>query len=138
MSAGTLASRWFVKRRALAIMLAGMGHTISSMVFPILNNHLVSTVGWRTAFRVLGGCLWIVYIPSMIMLMVSRPEDLGMHPDGRAADGESRDKPSEDEEVMFTQAQVLKTRAFWLLAFAFFQFGFTGTGITFHYLSVMG
>ena len=89
LSAGTLAPRWFVRRRSLAIMLAGLGHTASSVLFPILNNRLVESLGWRNAFRVLAGSLWFLYVPVAVVLVISRPETIHMRPDRRRHSGSS-------------------------------------------------
>ena len=136
LSADTLAPKWFVKRRALAIMLAGIGYTLSNGVYPLLNNYLVNAFGWRNAFRVLAGSLCVVYVPVVILFMVNLPEDIGLNPDGLTGNDDNMAESFQDEECSFTQAQAMRTWAFWILAFCFFQLSLGATGVTFHFLSI--
>lgn len=134
LSSTTLAPRWFVRRRALAIMLVGIGQTASSMLFPILNNRLVSSFGWRGAFRALAGGVWILYVPVALLLIVSKPEKIGMSPDGdRPAPASGGGQRS---EISLTRGEALRTPAFWLVCYCFFQFALVQTGIGLHFLSI--
>lgn len=134
LSSATLAPRWFVRRRALAIMLVGLGQMASSMLFPILNNQLVSSLGWQGAFRALAGGMWFLYVPVALLLIVSRPEAIGMSPDGDR--GAPASRGGSRREISLTRAEALRTPAFWLLCFCFFQFAFVQTGIGLHFLSI--
>ena len=138
LATGAIAPHWFRKRRALAIMIVGMGNTLAAMSFPLLNTFLVQQFGWRPAFRYLSLGLWVVYLPLALIFLVSRPEDIGLHPDGETRENSALADTIEDEEVSFTQGQAFKTPAFWLVAFASFQFSLVATGIGFHYISILG
>ena len=137
LSADTLAPRWFVKRRALAIMLTGLGYALSTAVYPMLNNYLVNTIGWRNAFRGLAGGLVIMYVPVAFLFMVSSPEDMGLNPDGRTGKVDNLAGPFEGEEDSFTQGQAVRTWVFWGLSYCIFQFSLVGTGLIFHFISIM-
>ena len=134
LSSATLAPRWFIKRRALAIMLVGLGQTVSSMLFPILNNRLVGSLGWQGAFRALAGGMFFIYVPVALFLIVSRPEAIGMNPDGDREVTTSREDIQ--REISLTRAEALRTPAFWLLCFCFFQYALVQTGIGLHFLSI--
>jgi MFS family permease len=137
LSADTLAPRWFVKRRALAVMLTGIGYAVSNAVFPLLNNYMINTFGWRNAFRGLAGSLCIVYVPVALLFMVSSPEDMGLNPDGRKEKDDNTDVSFEGEEDSFTQGQAVRTWVFWALSYCIFQFSLVGTGLIFHFVSIM-
>jgi MFS family permease len=137
LATGTIAPHWFRKRRAMAIMIVGMGNSLAAMIFPLLNTYLVEQFGWRPAFRYLALGLWVLYLPLALIFLVSRPEDIGLHPDGQTKEDSALADTVEDEEVSFTQGQALKTPAFWLVAFASFQFSMVATGIAFHYISIL-
>jgi MFS family permease len=133
LAAGTLAPKWFVRRRAVAIMLAGSGNTLASVAFPLINTYLVTVSGWRGAFRVVGIAMWALYLPPVLLLMASQPEDLAMQPLG-----DSPGRVAETvHEVAFTQGQAVRTGAFWIVTYALFQFAMVGTGVTFHFLSIL-
>ena len=137
LSADTLAPRWFIKRRALAIMLTGVGYALSNAVYPLLNNYLVNTFGWRNAFRGLAVSLCIVYIPVAFLFMVSSPEDMGLNPDGRTGKDNNLAGSSDGEEYSFTQGQAVRTWVFWGLSYCIFQLSLVNTGLTFHFISIM-
>ena len=137
LSAGTLAPQWFVRRRAFAIMLVGMGNTIAAMVYPLMNTYLIHTLGWRMAFRVLALGVWIIYLPIAYVFLAGRPENIGLLPDGRTADEGRKDDAGVEEQQSLTQLQAIATPSFWIAAFAGFQFSMVGTGAAFHYISIL-
>jgi MFS family permease len=144
LSASTLAPQWFIKRRAFSIMLVGLGGTAGGVVFPLLNAYLINTYGWRQAFQFLAIGLWIIYIPIAFFFMINRPEDVGMSPDGNVAppaDGTTQADAKATaviDEVSFTQAQAVRTSAFWIITFCVFQASMVGTGIILHFISIFG
>lgn len=142
LSASTLAPQWFIKRRALAIMLVGLGGTAGGVVFPLLNAYLINTFGWREAYQLLALGLWVIYVPIAFVFLISRPEDVGLSPDDRLADNAAISatattvSSSEIDEPAFTQEQALRTVAFWIIAFCVFQASLVGTGVTLHFVSI--
>jgi sugar phosphate permease len=132
-----VAPQWFLKRRALAIMIVGLGNTFAAMTMPKINQWLISTYGWRAAFRYLGIGVWVIGLPIIFFFLRSKPEDIGLLPDGAVAQSEPRATDEGAEEVSFTQRQAIRTPAFWILAFVFFQFAVVQTGITFHFVSIL-
>ena len=137
-SSGTVAPHWFSRRRALAIMVVGLGNTVSAMAMPKINQWLIGTYGWRAAFRYLGIGVWIIGLPIVFLLLKSKPEDIGLLPDGASENSDTDAENSAATEVSFTQRQASRTPALWILAFAFFQFSMVWTGITFHFVSIIG
>ncbi|MCK5828643.1 MFS transporter, partial [Candidatus Bipolaricaulota bacterium] len=77
LSSKTLAPNWFLSKRALAIMLVGLGGTLGGMIFPLLNSYLITAFGWRVAYRFLAGGLWLIYVPITLIFLINRPEDAG-------------------------------------------------------------
>lgn len=153
-SANTLAPQWFIKRRAFAIMLVGLGGTAGGIIFPLLNTYLIQSYGWRTAYQILAGGLWLIYIPIAMVFLISRPEEIGLHPDHKPTrrkkpaaqaqgaeyrESETQSPPAQsyvDTEVSFTQKQALRTPAFWIVAFSIFQASLVGTGVTLQFVSI--
>ncbi len=135
LSARTVAPQWFSRKRAFAIMLVGLGGTAGGVAFPLLNSSLISSIGWRATYRVLAAGIWIIYIPIAFLLLISRPEDAGLRPDGIAASTDGRDRVGTDTRA-FSQGQAIRTGAFWILAFCVFQSSMIGTGIILHFVSI--
>jgi len=138
LSSKTLAPNWFISRRAFAIMLVGLGGTLGGVLFPLLNSYLITTFGWRIAYRLLAGGLWLLYVPITLLLMVNRPEDVGMSPHRKPdLSEEAASRAADIEEPAFKQAQAIRTSAFWILTFVVFQSSLVGTGVILHFVSIL-
>jgi len=134
----TFAPQWFLSKRALAVMLVGLGGALGGMIFPLLNNYLILTFGWRIAYRILAGGLWILYVPITLLLLINRPEDVGMTPHGKIAASASEDGGEVIvPEPAFKQSQAIRTSAFWILTFVVFQSSLVGTGVILHFVSIL-
>ncbi len=138
LSSKTLAPNWFISRRAFAIMLVGLGGTLGGILFPLLNNYLIVTFGWRVAYRILAGELWLLYVPVTLLFLINRPEDAGMSPLTKPQSDASADSATpEIKEPTFRQSQALRTSAFWILTYVVFQSSLVGTGVVLHFVSIL-
>lgn len=138
LSSKTLAPNWFISRRALAIMLVGLGGTLGGVLFPLLNSYLILTFGWRIAYRILAGGLWLVYVPITLVFLINRPEDVGMVPlNNPRSDATVGPTKPVTEEPSFGQVQALRTSAFWILTYVVFQSSLVGTGVVLHFVSIL-
>ncbi len=75
--------RWFVRRRGFASGLAVSGIGVGTLIMPPLAALFIDTLGWRTAYLVLG-CLAAVIGAGMALLIENDPRDRGLGPDGDA------------------------------------------------------
>lgn len=98
-------STWFDKRRGLALALVMAGVGVGAMVLPPLAQTLISTRGWRTAYFVLGGLVFLFGVPLTAAFVRER-----------------RHEPSHDTPVRpgMTTAQGVRTRAFWIIVATLF------------------
>ena len=135
-SSGTVAPQWFVRRRALAITIVGLGTTIAFVILPRLNYWLISSFGWRRAFQFLGAGVGGVGVPVVLLLLWSRPEDRGLLPDGGKFKSTTPEDRNSDERSL-SQREAAHTPALWFLVYAFFQTSMVGTGVTFHFVSIL-
>jgi MFS family permease len=115
---------WFVRRRGLALSIAFSGVGIGSIAILPWLGWLIRTAGWRSACVWLGVLLFAVLVPLNLLLR-RRPEDLGLSPDGLAADSAGA-KPTltivdpEWAAVDWTLSRAMRTRRFWWLAAGYF------------------
>ncbi len=74
-------ARWFVTKRgrAFGLLNAGWG---SSFIFVIIAEVLISSFGWRSSYLILAAAAAIVLIPLNLLIPRSRPEEMGLLPDG--------------------------------------------------------
>jgi sugar phosphate permease len=112
-------SNWFVARRAFAVSIANAVEKTGLVLLPLLAYAVISTQGWRTAWLVIGAVVLLVgFLPSWL-LMIRRPEDVGQVPEGSLvapASAGSAGLAHAEIEPVFTRAEALRTRAFWLLS----------------------
>ena len=110
-------SRWFRRKRGLAMGLAVTGPIFGSPIV-ILNAQIVEAHGWR-AILIGYGVVILVGVTLLSMLVRDRPEPYGLRPDG--------DPPEEDAATErpigpsprrpdggLTLHAVLRTKEFWL------------------------
>lgn len=99
--------RWFVRRRGFASGLAVSGIGVGTLVMPPLASLLIETLGWRTAYLVLGGLAAAVGV-GMALLIENDPRDRGLAPDGDplGSGGQSAQPPG------FSVRQAVTSRRF--------------------------
>ena len=121
----TILPKWFIRRRGKALGIASMGGGMGPLFFPIGILALVTWLGWRDAWFVLGMLALVLLVP-MSFLVKTRPEDMGLLPDGSEETMEPEETTinpevtrREGREFSFTGKQALNTSAFWLIIFAF-------------------
>ncbi|HEV3114026.1 MAG TPA: MFS transporter [Candidatus Binataceae bacterium] len=119
---------WFVERRALAMTVAVTGIEVGGMVMALVAAYLVVHAGWRTTYLVLAAPVLLFVVPTMLLLVRSRPDTAtgataGAHgPHGAAGDAQS------GLEV----ATALRERSFWLIAISYLTYAFGATALIVH------
>jgi len=128
--ADTVLAKWFVRKlsRALAVLKtgAGFGGLICAPIAAVLITHL----GWRSAFLVLGVSVWVIVIPLALVVRNS-PEEKGLRPDGDPPFQEGTEKADTSSELKeqisalgpaedYTLKQALSSPTYWFLCAAFF------------------
>ena len=121
-------SRWFDRRRGIAIGLALTGNGLSAFMMPSLAQFLVDSVGWRQAYLVLGLMAVAVGIPIVALLLRDTPESMGLEPDGRATtDSQPKSLAEEPSSSMggmggmtgMSGREAIRTSTFWLIVTPF-------------------
>ena len=116
-------ARWFVRKRGRALAFATSGFSVGVAVFAPLSQGLITIVGWRLSWVILGACIWLVMIPASLAFMRKSPEAMGLKPDGDApkqshlSSVPEADSPSGD--VSWTFGMAVRTRSLWLLQVSF-------------------
>jgi MFS transporter, OFA family, oxalate/formate antiporter len=105
-------SNWFVHRRAFATSVATLAQMLGLVAMPLIAQFAIDGRGWRSAWLTLGVLtLAIGFVPSYLLL-VRRPEDLGLLPDHGVT---HRNAALIAPDPEFTRRQALATPSFWLL-----------------------
>ena len=79
-----LVSNWFVLKRGTALGIAATGISVSGVLMPATTAWLIGEFGWRNGFVAYGVITLVIVVPLILRLVVSRPEDVGLLPDGAA------------------------------------------------------
>jgi sugar phosphate permease len=119
--------KWFVRKRATALTIASAGQGAGPLLFPVLVSAAIVAWGWRTAWVTVGGAALILLLP-LAFTVRTRPEDMGLHPDG------DPEQPSADlvrrtpAERSYTRREAMREPSMWLinLSGALFVMGVTG------------
>ena len=106
----TLLARWFDEKRGLAVALASTGSGVGGVVMNPLIGNLVTSMGWRKTYFVLGAMIAVVMIPAILFLIKETPQEMGLEPYGKK---ETKDG-SVAEESGYTAAEARLTPMYWL------------------------
>jgi MFS transporter, OFA family, oxalate/formate antiporter len=108
-------NNWFVQRRTFASSIATLAQQAGLVAMPLIAQLAMLREGWRAGWLAIGAAtLLIGFVPAWLLL-VRRPEDLGLTPDGAPAPVVSETATLASPEPSFSRRQALATPAFWLL-----------------------
>ena len=116
MAATVLLARWFVRRRGAAIGIALTGVSVASIIYPPITQWLLDHNEWRVGFRYIALMLLVATLPAAL-LVVNRPSDRNLHPDGATAPPPESARSAASKPVSI--AAILTDRSFWLAAATF-------------------
>ncbi|MGF1649336.1 MAG: MFS transporter [Hyphomicrobiaceae bacterium] len=115
---------WFIAKRPTATAIATTFQMIGLTAMPLIATAAMLWFDdWRLAWVAVGLTVLIVGLLPNWLLMVRRPEDMGLLPDGRKLPDAEADPGSDVDgapasdvaEATFTRAEALRTPTFWLL-----------------------
>lgn len=107
-----LVSRWFDKRRGMALGIVLTGTSLGGVLIPLVSTPLIARFGWQSAMLIVSLIVWVVLLPAVLFLVKERPADIGSEVDGLASASTSNAMPAEKEGVRFTDA--LRMPIFWI------------------------
>jgi MFS family permease len=136
MGASILLMRWFVQKRGLALGIAIAGISIGGFIFPPLIQHLIGLVEWREALRLIALGIFLTMVPAAFFLIVDRPSDRNLFPDGAATPPAV---PLRTEENKAEPApRVLTNPNFWFIALSLGIPASAGTGVSMNMVPFAG
>lgn len=68
-------SKWFTRRRGLAVAICACGSYVAGAIWPLIINPMIETSGWRYTYSMLGIVSVTIMLPLLLML---RRRPLGM------------------------------------------------------------
>lgn len=67
-------SHWFVRRRGLAVSIVASGNYLAGALWPPVVQHLIETVGWRTAHLSIGVICLVTMLPLTYAMRRAAPQ----------------------------------------------------------------
>ena len=105
-----LISRWFRKKRGLALGISVTGSSLGGALAPPFLTWMFMAYGWRTGLQA-AGAIAILMAPVFYKVLINHPEETGV--DHREMTGQSRELAAADE-VEWRIRDIIRTRTFWL------------------------
>ena len=136
-----MVSNWFFEKRGTAMGITTAGQGLGGFALSPLSIYLISSLGWRAAWGVIGVLTWVVMIPPAILIAKKKPEVMGLLPDGKVPENvmtlsiEKDSNEAPPESAKWAPRDILRMPAFWFIALlhslylfghhSIFQHGFT-------------
>ena len=120
--------KWFTKRRSMMTGIVIAGLHIGTLIFPPLNNWLISIYDWRITYLIMGGIVFVIVILSAQFLR-HKPAQMGQLAYGESESKKGGAKPGIDG---FTFREAVYTNQFWFAAALVFCVGFWRVAILVH------
>jgi len=114
-----LVTNWFDRKRGTALGIAATGVSMSGVVMPFISAEIIANYGWRNGFLVFGLFTFLVVVPLVLRLVVSRPEDVGLRPDGALVLPATSNAKSAAPAPRLSMHDVWRERNFWVVVLTF-------------------
>jgi MFS family permease len=128
-------SEWFDRRRGLALGLTMLGLGLGAVVMPPIAQRLITWVGWRSSYELLGVVVLVTSIPVVGLFLKDSPAEMGLLPDGGTNPRAQSSESMVDEGVPGGAART--SSAFWLIACAFSLAGGAAQACVIHLVSML-
>ena len=137
MGSSNMVSQWFNRKRGSALGFMALGFGISMAVHPEISQWLIEQVGWREAWLWIGVTTWVLVLPPILILVISKPEDVSLRPDGiEPVSLGILDKTDVEARGDFTLNEALGAPAFYIIAGALFTLSMLVTSLHFYQVSI--
>lgn len=120
--ATTLVTRWFRRKRAMALSVASTGLSLGGVVLTPLSILMVESLGFETAAPWIGSMFLVGVIPVAWIYLRESPESMGLHIDGITPEIEDEivatgTSSKKEDGVSFKEAR--SRRFFWGVSLAY-------------------
>lgn len=122
-----LISRWFVRRRGIAVSILGTGFSLGGFVVVPLVGLAIDTIGWRASMLASGAAIAVLFLPIGLWIVRNTPAELGLLPDGapsiESTEATAGGRPAHGSVLEgLTLREALRTPLFWVLSSALMLF----------------
>lgn len=132
----TVISRWFDRRRGLALGLAMTGGGLGAFAMPSLSQFMIARAGWRVTYPFIGLLVLAVTLLIIRPFLKETPEHLGLTPDGVGAEPVVTSGHI-NGSMGLSGREAFRTRTFWMLVCAFFFVSASVQGCLIHLVPML-
>lgn len=130
---GILLSKWFAKKRGLAMGAVMAGGSIGSLFFIPLLTFITLNFSWQLAWIVMGSFGLIVVVPLFIIVLKNDPSELADY--GTNKDDEVNSNIVEEGPLWVDKwTKAYKSKPMWQLSLGYFVCGITTASISVHFI----
>lgn len=140
---GKVVSNWFDKRRGLALGVTMIGIALGAIVMPPAVQRLTTFVGWRSTYAIVGCVVLLISVPIIALFLKDSPQKMGLLPDGEQPHETNiaaitNIPPNASLEVQGVPLhEAVRSKIFWLLAFAFALIAISVHGCVIHLVPLL-
>ena len=116
---GTLVNDWFDDKKGLATGIAYCGTGIGGALALPLATELITRVGWRMTYRILGIAGILIMLPVILFLIRNTPEEMGLTPYHDPGSEPKNGKTEQDDFSGIILRDAVRKPVFWFIAIAF-------------------
>lgn len=120
-------SRWFTRRRGMALFFLSTGSMAGIAVLTPLMGFLIQEIGWRGTLLAFAVLLTVITVPVATLIMRDQaPEDTDtLHDSNTRTDPASRHRAATVPDGSMTVRMALKTWPFWQICMGLFACGYS-------------
>ena len=104
-----LTSRWFVKKRGLAMGFVSAGVGVGTLIGPPISERLIAAFGWSSSYLFIGFATWVIMIGASLFLRRD-PRGMGLLPYG--SDTKSSISTSKEIRVKISRSRIERDYGF--------------------------
>ena len=119
---------WFEQRKGWALGLALTGTGIGAMIIPPLAQALIQSLGWRSAYLVLGLVNLVIVLPLLARFVYNTPAEKNTWIDGIPPATGAQGQSQLHMHKGFTFTQCLRQGVFWKIVVGIFLISFAQAG----------
>jgi len=131
----TCISHWFEKRRGTATGIIFAASGLGGMLMVFVAGQAIELFDWRRTYMVLGGIVFIIVLPVILLIIKNKPEDLGLQPDGGPILNETKQESS--GAAIFNLREAVGTLPYWLMAFLMLCYAVAFGSMTQHAIALL-
>ena len=120
--ATTLVTKWFHRRRAIALSVASTGLSLGGVILTPLSAVMVESLGFEIAAPLLGVMFLVGVVPVAWMYLRVSPESMGLHVDGDIPENFEENVTSDPSHIIedgITFKEARRGKFFWGVSLAY-------------------